>query len=87
MKFELVGFELLRVDGDGASSTTIGYVRHQADAEEWARQGSGWHRWRPVSQTFELHDNLQSLEAALVAETRARALAKLSAAERAALGV
>lgn len=86
MQILINGYELLETHGDGSSESSVAYVEHETDAQQWVVQSKGWRRYVRVHKLFIVHESLESLYAHQKAAVKERALAKLSKEEREALG-
>ena len=86
MKHVIEGFQLLEADGGGVRDIEVAIVASEADAKLWVGGSRGYRRYTPIKKTIIVHESLASLEAFNKSKVVHAALAKLSAAERVALG-
>lgn len=85
VSFVIDCFELEEATGAGDTNGHVGFVRTEALAKEW-KGGNHYRSYRPFKKTFVVFGSLQSFDRALDDAVRARALQKLTPAERRALG-
>lgn len=85
--FEIIGFELIELDGNGLHKQRSGIIKDKNEADKWRMKNPSWRRINYIKETVTVFDSLADFEAMEKQAMIARALAKLTAEERAALGV
>jgi hypothetical protein len=85
-QFTIDGYEIREADGGGMSDRILYFVSTEAVAKAIVGK-SHYLSYRAHKETFTVFDTIEEIETASKEALRARALAKLSAAEKAALGL
>ena len=80
-------FEVTESDGGGMYSNHVAYVSTRTLADQLVEQSKGWRSATPYKKIITIFDTLEEIEANSKANLRKSGLAKLSAAEREALGL
>ena len=87
MKTTIVeGFEVVEADGGGMGENHVAYFSNERAATQLSAQSPGWMRVRPFKQTIVVCESFGEYVIQKNEEVKAKALAKLTAEERAALG-
>jgi hypothetical protein len=86
-RFELDCYEVRESDGGGMSDYHIAYCSTLMLAQKLADQVKGWRNVHPYKKVFTVFDDMEEVEANSKANLRKSGLAKLSAAEKGALGI
>jgi hypothetical protein len=84
--FEIIGFELIELDFDGARKR-VGIIKDKNEADAWRMKNPSWRGMNYIKETITICDSLAEFEVMEKQALIAQALAKLTAEERAALGV
>lgn len=85
--FEMDCFEVRETDSGGMHSNHIMYCSTQTLADKIAARSKGWRNVTAYKKTIKVFDTMEEIEEHSVANLRKSALAKLTAAEKEALGV
>lgn len=85
--FEMDCYEVRETDGGGMSSNHIIYCSTKALADKVADKVKGWRTVNPYKKTIKVFETIEEIEENSVSELRKSALAKLTDAERKALGL
>ena len=86
-QFEMDCFEITEADGGGMHSNHVAYVSSQSLADQLVAKSKGWRHCSVYRKVITIFDTMEEIEANSKANLRKSGLAKLSAAEREALGV
>lgn len=86
-QFVMDCYEVRETDGGGMTSNHIMYCATLALATKIADRSKGWRNATPYKKTITIFDTIEEVEENSVANLRKRGLAKLTAAERTALGL
>lgn len=74
-------------DGGGMHNITRGYAANETTAKQWVNVSKGWRSYRPFEQSFIIAESFDEFEKIKLEEVKERALKKLNAEERKALGL
>jgi hypothetical protein len=85
--FEMDCFEVRESDGDGRSDHHVAFVSTKALADELIGKQSGWRSSQPYKKIITVYDNMEEIEANSKTALKKAALAKLTMAEKQALGL
>ena len=85
--FEMDCYEVRESDGDGRSDHHVAYVSTQALADALMLKNKGWRSARPYKKVLTVFENMEEYEANTTASLKKAALAKLTMAEKQALGL
>lgn len=86
-QFVMDCFEVTEADGGGMHSNHVAYVSNKELADQLVDKSAGWRSVNPYKKVITVFDTMEEIEANSKANLRKSALAKLTAAEREALGV
>jgi acid phosphatase family membrane protein YuiD len=86
-QFEMDCYEVTEADGGGMHSNHVAFVSTLALATELVNKSKGWRTSHPYKKVITIFDTMEEIEANSKANLRKSGLAKLTAAEREALGV
>lgn len=86
-QFEMDCYEVTEADGGGMHSNHVAYVSNITLANELVDKSKGWRSSYPYKKVITIFDTMEEIEANSKANLRKSGLAKLTAAEREALGV
>jgi hypothetical protein len=81
------GYEVRESDGGGMSSNLVAYVSSLSLANELVDKNKGWRHHNPIKKIITVFDTMQEIEENSKKALRESALAKLSDAEKDALGL
>jgi hypothetical protein len=85
--FEMDCYEVRETDGGGMRTDHIMYCSTRTLAEEVANHVKGWRSVNAYKKTIKVFDTIEEVDENSVANLRKSAIAKLTAAEREALGL
>ena len=85
--FEMDCFEVTESEGDGVRSRHVAFVSNQALADTLVDRQAGWRNVTPYKKLLVVFDTIEEFDANTKEALRKTALAKLSPAEREALGL
>lgn len=80
-------FEVTEADGGGMHSNHVAYVSSKEVANQLVEKSKGWRSASPYKKVITVFDTMEELEANSKSNLRKSALAKLTAAEKEALGL
>ena len=86
-QFEMDCYEITESDGGGMHSNHVAFVSNKTLADELVSKSKGWRFSHPYKKVITIFDTMEEIEANSKANLRKSGLAKLTAAEREALGV
>ncbi len=86
-QFEIDCYEVTEVDGGGMHSSHVAYVANKTLADELVNKNKGWRNHSTYKKLITIFDTMEEVEANSKANLRKSALAKLSIAEKIALGL
>jgi len=86
MEFVIKGFELLEPSTTGTINEHIAFIADERQAQMWVNESVKYRRFKPYNETIVVHENLAALKDFQRAQIKAKALQKLTADERKALG-
>lgn len=86
-QFEIDCFEVTESDGGGMHSNHLCYVGSLALAEAVVNKSKGWRSHHPYKKVITIFDSEEEIEANSKSNLRKAGLAKLTAAEKEALGL
>lgn len=86
-QFEMDCYEVSESDGGGMHSNHVAYVSTAELADELVKKSQGWRSVRPYTKVITIFDTMEEIEANSKANLRKTGLAKLTAAEKQALGL
>jgi hypothetical protein len=85
--FEMDCYEVREADGGGMRTDHIMYCSTRSLAEQVASRVKGWRSVVPYQKNIRIFDTIEEIDENSVANLRKSAIAKLTAAEREALGL
>lgn len=86
-QFEMDCYEVQEADGGGMYSNHLAFVSSLSLAETLVNKSKGWRSHKPYKKLITIFDTMEEIEANSKSNLRKAGLAKLSRAEKDALGL
>ena len=86
MEHIIAAWELLEANMSGVTHEHVAFIGNERQAQMWVNESPSFRKYRQYGKTIIIHDDLASLKAFQREQLKQKALVKLSAEERAALG-